>query len=321
MKFSNLKLFRYKAPFHQPVETVKVQMAEREVLVISLDVDGTSCYAESNAFAAPWYHYETIDSTASAVRAIFAALQDKTFTDYTELGHALYRFKETPHAIALFDYIGWQYFHGCPPVTVPLGYTVHSAIPDHMSNRVKVKWTTDIVTTVSSIRRSYPDIKICIDANGSLTEADMPVIEDCLLYGIDYIEEPFSDIALYQRYSHLPLAIDESADSIETILKYTAVGVDIIIAKYSRLGGGYPVMMLKEAMPDKTIIIGGMYEFGLSKYFTAALAEQMGTIPDITPRGYYFNADYADWNEEISAGMMTMSFPAVDESRLSRIKI
>lgn len=316
MRFSNLKLYRYKAPFRQPIETVKIQMSERHVLVISLDIDGKTYYAESNAFLTPWYHTETIGTVAASVQTIFNAIKETSFESFEALGNALYQFKETPHAIALFDYIGWQYFHDRHPVTVPLGYTIHRDIPEHLTNRVKVKWTDDIVTTVRQLRMRYPDIAICIDANGSLTERDIPVLEACLTYHIDYIEEPFSDIALYHRYRQLPLAIDESADSIENILKYTAAGVEIIIAKYSRLGGAYPILMLKEAMPDKRIIIGGMYEFGLSKYFTAALAEEMGTIPDITPKGTYFIQDYADWEETISAGMMMMSFPQVDVQRL-----
>ncbi|TDM07493.1 enolase C-terminal domain-like protein [Macrococcus lamae] len=316
MKFNNLKCYKFNAPFKTPIQTVKTRLTDRRVLVISLDVDDRTYFAESNAFDTNWYHDETIATVHAAVQHIFSEISETEWHDYAELGTLLASYRSTPHTIALFDYIGWQCTNELNPVTVPLGFTLHQGHTGEFSNRVKVKWNAHIESQVKALRQQYPEIKIAIDANGSLTEADVPILEACMNYEIDYFEEPFSDIRLYSKYHRLPLAIDESASSIEQIIKYYGAGVKTIIAKYSRLGGGYPLLTIKDAIPDIRIIAGGMYEYGLSKYFTAALAEQLGTIPDITPRGFYFDGDYADWNEKIQDGQLTMSFPQVNEQRL-----
>ncbi|GGB02340.1 hypothetical protein ERX37_00500 [Macrococcus hajekii] len=318
MRFSNLKCFTFTAPFKTPIRTVKADMTERKVLIISLEVDGETYYAESNAFETDWYHEETIESVHAAVKKIFAAIKDKEWTDYTTLGSILAYYRSTPHAIALFDYIGWQSLNDCKPVTVPLGYTLHPGQQLELQNRVKLKWHDDIVNEIKKIRLQYADIKIVVDANGSLSEDDVPTLE-AMADDVDYFEELFSDIALYAKYSHLPLAIDESATNIEAIIRYYGVGVRIIVAKYARLGGGYPIKAIKEAIPDMRIIAGGMYEFGLSKYFTAQLAAEFGTIPDLTPRGTYFSEDYATYEEIIENGQLMMTYPVVDVTKLQEI--
>lgn len=319
MKFSNLKFYTFTADFKTPVRTVKTEMIERKVLVVSLDVDGSTFFAESNAFETDWYHYETIESVHESVQRLFDKIQSAAWEDYATLGAVLAPYRSMPHAMALFDYIGWQSLNRRGPVTVPLGFTLHPGQEVVPQNRVKLKWSDDIVARVKEVREQYPAIRIAVDANGSLTAQDIPLLEDCMEYGVDYFEEPFSDFKLYSENRHLPLAIDESASSIDNIIKYYGAGVKTVIAKYARLGGGYPLLAIKEAIPDLRVVAGGMYEYGLSKYFTAALAGECGTIPDVTPRGTYFEEDYASYDEKIVDGKLTMTFPEVDISRLQEL--
>lgn len=319
MKFSNLQYYTFEAPFKSPIKTVKADLETRKVLVISLEVDDQTYFAESNAFETDWYHDETIDVVYQSVERIYKRIKEIEWQDYAELGALLAPFQSTPHAMALFDYIGWQSLNERSAVTVPLGYTLHSGHSMNLENRVKIKWSEDVIDVVKKVRATYPDINIAIDANGSLVVEDIPTLEALMAYDIDYFEEPFSDFRLYADNQHLPLAIDESASSIDQILKYYGAGVKTIIAKYARLGGGYPILAIKEAIPDLRVIVGGMYEYGLSKYFTATLASTCGTIPDVTPRGTYFAEDYSVYDEHVENGKLTMTFPEVDASRLNKL--
>ncbi|WJP97309.1 enolase C-terminal domain-like protein [Macrococcus bovicus] len=319
MKFSNLQCYTYEAPFKHPIKTVKADLETRKVLVISLEVAGHTYYAESNAFETDWYHVETIETVYQSVHAIYEEINDIEWQDYAQLGALLAPFRRTPHAMALFDYIGWQSLNERAAVTVPLGYTLHSGQHIKPQNRVKIKWSEHVVERVKEIRAQYPEIRIAIDANGSLGEEDLPTLEALMTYDIDYFEEPFSDFSLYAANRHLPLAIDESASSIEAIIRYYGAGVRIIVAKYARFGGGYPLLAIKEAIPDLRVIVGGMYEYGLSKYFTALLASEFKTIPDVTPRGTYFAEDYAHYEEQVENGRLTMTFPVVDMNQLEEL--
>ncbi|TDL98690.1 hypothetical protein ERX27_02630 [Macrococcus brunensis] len=319
MKFSNLKCYTYEAPFKHPIKTVKADLTTRKVLVISLEVAGTTYYAESNAFETDWYHEETIETVYQSVQHIYEQIKASEWQDYAQLGALLAPFRRTPHAMALFDYIGWQSLNERAAVTVPLGYTLHSGQHIKPENRVKIKWSEHVLDEVRSVRAGDTDINIVIDANGSLGEKDVPTLEALLAFDIDYFEEPFSDLRLYAANRHLPLAIDESASSIDNIIRYYGAGVRIIVAKYARLGGGYPLLAIKEAIPDLRVIVGGMYEYGLSKYFTALLASEFKTIPDVTPRGTYFAEDYALYEEQVKNGKLTMTFPKVDAEKLEEI--
>ncbi|WP_165983713.1 enolase C-terminal domain-like protein [Macrococcus bovicus] len=319
MKFSNLQCYTYEAPFKHPVKTVKADLVTRKVLVISLEVEGNTYFAESNAFETDWYHEETIETVYQSVQYIYEQIKASEWQDYAALGAILAPFRRTPHAMALFDYIGWQSLNERVAVTVPLGYTLHSGQHIKPQNRVKIKWSEQVLDDVRSVRAGDADIKIVIDANGSLGEEDVPTLEGLLAYDIDYFEEPFSDFSLYAANRHLPLAIDESASSIDQILKYYGAGVKTIVAKYARLGGGYPLLAIKEAIPDLRVIVGGMYEYGLSKYFTALLASEFKTIPDVTPQGTYFADDYALYEEHVENGKLTMTFPVVDMNQLEEL--
>ena len=59
-----------------------------------------------------------------------------------------------------------------------------------------------------------------------------------------------------------------------------------------------------------------MYEYGLSRYFTAMLS-QYGDYPgDVTPAGYYFENDFVENEGILKEGMIEFIPPVVDRSKL-----
>lgn len=317
MKCTHLNLYLYSAPFKRAVKTALVTMTERKVLVIGVIIDDREYFAEVNSFETPWYHYETIASSITNCQRIFSRLKDKDIAAIEEL--QIYLDDKAPNASSAFDYIGVQYFQQLRPVTVPIGQTLHQGVTSFRDDakRIKLKMHDDILSQVQSIRQSSA-VPIVIDANGTLERQHFDLLKALDDYQILYFEEPFADILLYEqflrKYPDVPLAIDEHATSPEAIQAFHDIGVGTAVIKYSRIGGITSALNLDGAM---TYISGGMYEYGLSKYATAMLGQHFGTIPDVTPRGTYFDDDFSHYDERVADGVLYMTMPTVDRKKLT----
>ena len=319
MQCTELNLYTYSSPFISPVRTSIVTMYERKVLVIGVVINDQEYFAELNSFETPWYHYETIETSITNCKRIFAKIKGQTITSTTDLQH--YLNYETPNASSAFDYISIQYFNTLKNVTVPIGQTLHHGVTTFRrdASRIKLKFHESVLQQVKNIRKKS-EIPIVIDANGTLTERHFDLIQELDAYDIAYFEEPFKEITLYEKFlnknPNVQLAIDEQATSAANIEKYRDVGVTTAVIKYSRLGGITAALSLNRNM---TYISGGMYEYGLSKYATAMLGEQFKTIPDITPKGTYFKEDFSVYGEYLNNGQLTIEPPKVDRMKLRRL--
>ncbi|MCE4957970.1 enolase C-terminal domain-like protein [Macrococcoides caseolyticum] len=318
MNISQLNLYHFEAPFNTPIQTNIITLKTRKVLVVGLVIDGIEYFAEANSFETPWYHYETISSVAREVVHVFhqiKAMPENMQSYLQTIG---------PNARSCYDIIMYQYQNDLSQVSVPIGQTMHhfdtQVRPD--AARVKLKMHQDILKQVQAIRTNS-DVPIVIDANGQLDERHFHLLYTLNQYDILYFEEPFSELkhyqALHQIYREIPLAIDESATSVEQIKQYHASGVHTAVIKYSRIGGIHQALQLKETLTDIRLVAGGMYEFGLSKYFTALLGQIFQTVPDVTPQGTYFISDYSHYHETNQHGLLTIDVPKVNRTALEQI--
>lgn len=319
MECTELNLYTYEAPFKVPIKTNLVQMNERKVLVVGIVIDGVEYFAEVNSFETPWYHYETIATSIDNCRDIFNSIKHIDIPSIEALQP--YLKVDALNASSAFDVIAYQYFNPLKSVTVPIGETLHQGVSsfNHDSKRIKLKMHHNIAEQVQTIRESS-NIPIVIDANGLLQEDHFELLNTLSQYDISYIEQPFKHIKLYdallKRHPHIPLAIDESATDRQTIQAFRDIGVTTAVVKYSRIGGITKVQSLPKQM---TYVSGGMYEFGLSKYVTAMLGEQFGTVPDVTKRGTYFEHDFTTYDEAVSDGCLTMTPPVVQKEQLTQL--
>ncbi|WP_420496622.1 enolase C-terminal domain-like protein [Macrococcus psychrotolerans] len=319
MECTELNLYTYEAPFKVPIKTNLVQMNERKVLVVGIVIDGVEYFAEVNSFETPWYHYETIVTSIDNCRDIFNSIKHIDIPSIEALQP--YLKVDAPNASSAFDVIAYQYFNSLKSVTVPIGETLHQGVSsfNHDPKRIKLKMHHNIAEQVQTIRESS-NIPIVIDANGLLQEDHFELLNTLSQYDISYIEQPFKHIKLYdallKRHPHIPLAIDESATDRQTIQAFRDIGVTTAVVKYSRIGGITKVQSLPKQM---TYVSGGMYEFGLSKYVTAMLGEQFGTVPDVTKRGTYFEHDFTTYDEAVSDGCLTMTPPVVQKEQLTQL--
>lgn len=126
----------------------------------------------------------------------------------------------------------------------------------------------------------------------------------------------------FDAYELPPVAIDEKADTVGNILEILDnYAIDVVVLKPFRLGGIDKVMDIIKMLNDKNvkIVIGGMYEYGLSRYFTAMLAQFSNYPSDITPEGYYFENDMVDRAGILKRGSIYFEPPKVKSTRLTRI--
>lgn len=321
MNISKLNIYEFTAPFKNKIQTNLVTMRKRKVLVIGLVIDDIEYFAEANSFETDWYHHETIATVYQGCIELFHKLKGHSVT-FEKLSH--YADPLQPNVKSCFDSAIYQHCNRLANVVVPIGQTIHqldTAIQSS-AHRVKLKMHHNILEQVKAIRAT-DDIKIVIDANGLLNIEHFDLIKQIAEYNILYFEQPFNAINLYrkftQMYPDINLAIDESATSVDEIKRYYDAGIQTAVIKYSRIGGITTALNLMEQFPDLNLISGGMYEFKLSKYFTAILGQQFNTVPDVTPEGTYFNEDFAIATESIDNGMLTMSPPKVDRNRLKFI--
>lgn len=320
MNISKLNIYSYAAPFKAPIKTNLITLNEREVLVAGVVIDGVEYYAEANSFETPWYHFETIATVYQSLVSQYEIIKNRPLSSIETLNALLD--PEKPNASSCFDIIAYQYFNQLQPVTVLIGQTLHHDARAIQPNaaRVKLKMHNNILEQVQSIRKTS-DIQIVIDANGLMDANHFDLISKLSEYDILYFEEPFSSIEDYRSIHRLNpkinLAIDESATDAHTIQQFYNIGVNTAVIKYSRLGGVTSALKIKENLPEMKLVSGGMYEFGLSKYFTALLGETFQTVPDITPKGTYFAYDFTEYDEINEGNQLILSIPEVKKSHLT----
>lgn len=319
MQITKLNVYTFDSPFKTPIKTNLISMNIRKVLVIGAEIDGVEYFAEANSFETPWYHHETIDSVHRSVVQMFKNMKGKSFDSMDAF--ASFLDPNQPNASACLDVIAYQYFNALQPVSIPIGQTLHHNVNQHNASaaRIKIKMHDNILAQVEAIRQSS-DVPIVIDANGLLNAAHFDLLHALSQFNILYFEEPFKDIQdyamMHQRFPNVRLAIDESATDEHTIKQYYDAGVTTAVIKYSRVGGITKAKALQSRLSHMQFVSGGMYEFGLSKYFTAMLGEEFQTVPDVTPKGTYFDDDFTQYQEVQQENLLHISVPKVNRAQL-----
>lgn len=137
------------------------------------------------------------------------------------------------------------------PHAVRTTYTIGADAPDVMAERakafadarsLKLKLTgdEDDEQRVRAVRAARPDVWLAIDANQGFTrpflESMMPVLVDAR---VSLIEQPFavgSEADLDGLHSPIPIAADESAQTVEDLLKLPG-RFDVVNIKLDKCGG------------------------------------------------------------------------------------
>ncbi|UXR79077.1 MULTISPECIES: o-succinylbenzoate synthase [unclassified Staphylococcus] len=326
MKLSELHFYEYTPIFKHKIQTPKTTMNVRKTLFIGVvDESGKEWFGECNAFETDWYHFETIETVKSTLENWFENVKGQEIQDFCEAQRIVENLNNTPAARATVMMALYQMFHDLPSFEVPMTVTVNGDMQkrflrlDH-AERIKIKWNCDIVEQVKMLTAMYPDIPITTDANQTLGEREIPLLNQLANYNLAYVEEPFPKLLKKEELENMPpIAIDEHATDEQAIVQAVEHNhVRVVVIKPFRVGGIDRALSLIDTLHNQgiTVVIGGMYECGLSRYFTALASRYGDYAGDVTPCGYYFTDDIVMQSDRVINGRLQFKPPVIDASKL-----
>lgn len=325
MKLIDMHFYLYAPDFIHPVRTPKVEMFQRKTLFVEwIDDQGGSWFGECNAFETDWYHHETIAHVKATLMTWFKSVRYQSITSFDSAQKYLDALDDTPAARATAAMAFYQMFHSLASFHVPMTITINGDFSQRMmrfdhAGRIKIKWSDQIVNQVKMIASMYPDIPISTDANQILTLEQLGELKR-LSRDVAYIEEPFKNFNEDLPYEDLPsIAIDEQATSLEHILRLVHdFPIKTVVLKPFRLGGIDRVLNAIKVLKSRqiSVVIGGMYECGLSRYFTAWLSQWGDYSGDVPPEGYYFEQELTENTGRLHNGQLYFEPPVVNQSLL-----
>ncbi|WP_323704486.1 o-succinylbenzoate synthase [Mammaliicoccus sp. Dog046] len=332
MPNNEMKSFSFKAPFRIPIKTPLIELEEREVLIVEwVNHDGQSYYGECNAFTTDWYHFETIASVKTELSQWFQKYKHAELIDEVEAFNMLEDLNEFPNARSVMSMIFYQMFNELESITIAYGATINQQIEQYFKqygkqipSRIKLKWHDQIHSDIAFLEKEYPHVQIVIDANGMIEDKDISLLNTFNNQNFIYIEQPFKNIESYKAHRSslkLPIFIDESATSLEQIKQFQHAGlIDGVVIKPSRVGGIDKALAIINYCKEHHLkyVIGGMYEFGLSSYFTAMLAQDSDYPSDITPSDYYFTDDIVEEGSTLEQNKIKYPIPQVNQNKLKK---
>jgi L-alanine-DL-glutamate epimerase-like enolase superfamily enzyme len=112
--------------------------------------------------------------------------------------------------------------------------------------KIGVGTLAEEIDTLTRVAREAPEVVLAADANAGLDEHQARELLDALAHlPIRFVEQPVAGIdglARLAESSRIPIAADESADSLQTIVRLGAAGISGVSLKLIKLGGITGVM-------------------------------------------------------------------------------
>ncbi len=261
-------LLRFRLPLREALTTARGEVLHRDGLLFSIG-DGTHV-GWGEATPLPGWSVSDIDSSAAALATVSVALSVVEDPDDPRLDHLLDDLEPEPTArAALSGAIAdlrarrsglslAATLSVAPTSTVAVNAMVSAMSPGDVAEqaaaaaadgyrtlkvKVGVAETAVDIERLSAVRGSVgPAMELRIDANGAWdVETAVAVLDDLAEFDISFCEEPtegIEAIAAVGARSAIPVAIDESARSVDHIAAGLATGsIDVVIVKPQALGG------------------------------------------------------------------------------------
>ncbi|HUY66927.1 MAG TPA: o-succinylbenzoate synthase [Acidimicrobiales bacterium] len=166
--------------------------------------------------------------------------------------------------------------------------------------KVKVAPGTD-VEHLEAVRRSWPDLRLQADANGSYGAGDDGHLRGLDRFDLLCLEQPFDrmDLAAHARLAaamSTPICLDESLGSPADVEEALAMGAcSVVCVKPARLGGlGAALQVIDScAAAGVPLWMGGMFESGYARSVNTTLAALAGFAwpGDLSPAATYLRDD------------------------------
>ncbi|WGL60075.1 o-succinylbenzoate synthase [Pigmentibacter sp. JX0631] len=294
LKIKNIEIFKVSIPLLRPFVTSFGSLVQRNIILVKLiDSDGNFGIGEAPVLDYPVYKSEFFSSAYCVLNEIILPfLVGKSFSSPEELDKSLNfikgnNFAKASLSIAAYDYFAkinkksLAKFLGAEKniVTVSNTISIHEQISamlnesnsykDIKTLKLKIKPGNDI-HFVAALRNAFPNAQIMVDANASYpyNKETIEIFKKMEEYSIFCIEQPLAhnDIvehAKLQKKLNIPIALDESIESCEDLIKAYELGsCQMVNIKIPRVGGLSESIKihnycLKEKIPAW---VGGMVE-------------------------------------------------------------
>lgn len=355
----SVTLHRIRLPFKAPFATAKGVLTHRDSLIIEVrDRQGRTGLGECVAFSTDWYLPETLDEDERVIREVLApAVVREVYLHPSEASSSFavkraavsYPLARGAMEPALWDLYGkiagkplWRLIGGTASrdAKVPAGAVVGIGTIDQTVEavrrcvqagyrRVKLKVAPgEPIAAVQSVRSSFPQLMLTLDANQSFIEEDIEQLRALDECGAAWIEEPLDParapmhgsrdilarLARLQRSLRTPVCLDESIatprDAARALLHPELRCYALKIAKW---GGVQPALEFAAAALERgcTVWMGGMYDTGISKLLHAAFETLSGIDApgDIGATSRYFPVDLCSPAYEAPSGLIQLNPP------------
>lgn len=297
----------------------------RKALIVSWTAAGVMGYGECSSRADPYYSAEFLAGSVLLVEQFIAPALQSAST-YREVLQVLDRVRGWPFTkaaveFAMHDWL-WRttgrsifdWWKGARVRKVPVGISI-GILPDAESVRLKVrtfkaegyrrlKFKVNPSFDLSLLRAAadlLQDAHVSFDANGTLMEADIPLVRELVKFGTA-LEQPFPPYrvgiarAVQAAVPDLKICLDESVKSLGQLKMAHELGLlDELNLKIGRVGGLFESLRILEygARQNLPIWIGGMFETGIGRSLNLQMAALLpdAKAHDLSPSSRYFDED------------------------------
>jgi O-succinylbenzoate synthase len=328
-KIESIEMFLVRLPLMSPFETSFSVQTHREALLLRVRQGNFFGWGECVAGSDPYYSYETNRTALHIIRDYLAPLLlmmkditvEEAMCDFNRIrGHRMAKAAVENSLLDLLSHlqnIPLYKLIGGKRRRIPSGISIgmkeknddllesiqQAVNKKYHRIKIKIKRGKD-VDIVKTVRNSFPNIRLMVDANADYTIEDLDLLKKLDTFNLMMIEQPLScdDIyfhSLIQKELQTPICLDESIQTPDHAMTAAVLqSCKVINIKQGRVGG----MMLAKSIAcfcrGKQIHIwsGGMLETGIGRAFNLHLQ----TLPefdlpgDTSETSRYFNEDIVD---------------------------
>ncbi|MFS0781320.1 o-succinylbenzoate synthase [Bacillus sp. 1P06AnD] len=342
MKIKEVVLRQLKMDLIAPFTTSFGTFVDKDFILVEVkNEEGLSGWAESVAFAAPWYNEETIKTNwtiledflipivleqeikhPDEVNGLFSHIRKNNMAKSAIEG-AIWDLYSKEQGITLSEALGGE----AKKIDVGISIGIQKTVPDLIKKienalengykRIKMKiqpgWDVDVIRQV---RNKFPEVPIMADANSAYRLKDTDLLKKLDRFHLMMIEQPLSsddiiDHATLQKELETPICLDESIHSAEDARKAIELGsCQIINIKIGRVGGLSEAKKIHDLCKVKGISVwcGGMLESGVGRAHNIALTTLSNFVlpGDTAASANYWHKDLIMPEVTVDDGVITV---------------
>jgi o-succinylbenzoate synthase len=326
VKIDSVRLRELRVPLASPFETSKWREEEKTCIIVELNGNKQTGYAECPVSKGPFYGYENLASAWEIMEDyLVPSILGANIKDPSEVleksshirGHnmakaslemATWDLMAKDEGKSLSQMLGGESQNISSGVSIGLQKTPEDLVDTvekyveqgYRRIKVKIKPGRDH-ELVSAVREDYPDTPLMVDGNGAYAPEDSESLVQLDTFDLLMIEQPYDwdDLVEHAKLGKrlkTPICLDESVASLNDLRSAIALeSCKILNIKPARVGGFTEAKAIHDVCRGQGIPVwcGGLLETGIGRAHNVALASLPGfTMPgDISASERYFKED------------------------------